>query len=224
MRRLVFTAVMLLPLAALAQSTGTVRITGHVTQMASLKLHSASTFGGGVRGTNSGVDGALDYNLELGDVGLVQGRPNDPRGAEVTLALRSNTTYVLTATVVGSGFQGGSKDEIQLSDIGFGIVGGQIRPSGDRARSQNTTFTDARFDNDPAQVPVSVEGAPTYSATLEDLQGEVPLLRGDAISHGGSFRSPNNALLVPTKYAVHPQYFKRNEGFQAVVVYTLTTP
>lgn len=224
MRRMFVTALLLGSLGALAQSRGSVRITGHVTQIASLKLHSASTFGPGVRGQDQGADGSLDYALELGDVGVVEGRSSEARGAEVTLALRSNSTYVLTATVVGSGFRSGSRDEIALSDIGFGIPGAQIRPSGDRARSQNTTFTDARFDNDPTQVAVSAAGEPAYPATLGDLQGETPILRGDAISNGGGLRSPNNALLVPTRYAVHPQYFKRNDGFQAVVVYTLTTP
>src|SRR5688572_17677578 len=96
---------------AAAQTRGTVRIAGHVSQMASVRFFSDSTVGSGVQGTNAGgADGSLDYTLDLGDVGIVPGRDNGVRGGEVRLILRSNASYVLTASVAGSGFANAAGD------------------------------------------------------------------------------------------------------------------
>lgn len=209
--------------AAEPSNRGTIRITGRVSEMASLRFHSSSVVGEGVTGSNSGSD-ALSYTLNLDDVGIVPGRDNGARGARVTLALRSNSAYVLTATVQGSGFRSG-RGEISLDDIGFGLPTAQIAPSGDRARAENLVEPlGGKFDHDPLLASLN-SGRPQYAATLGDLaRGPVPVLQGDRISFGGALDAPNNALLVTTHYAVHPQYFRRNDAFEAVVTYTLSTP
>ncbi len=224
MRGLLLICVLLLAAPAAAQRRGSVRIVGYVSQTASLQFHAASTFGDGVAGANSGGDGeALDYTLDLGDVGKVPGRDNAMRGASIVLALRTNAAYTLTATVVSSGFSPGPS-QVQLSDIGFGVPSAEIVATGERASAARTAVLNrAKFDADPSRAPV-VGGAPKFSGTLEDLRSEVPLLHGDAVSRGGTLHSPDNALLVSTKYAILPQYFEPNAGFSAVIVYTLTTP
>lgn len=209
--------------AAQAGNRGSIRITGRVSEMASLRFHSSNVVGEGVTGSNSGQD-ALSYTLALDDVGVVPGRDNGVRGGRVTMALRSNASYVLTATVQGSGFRSG-EGEISLNDIGFGLPTAEIATSGARARNENLVEPlGGKFDHDPLLAATS-GGRPQYSATLGDLQnGPVPVLQGDRISFGGAIDSPENALLVTTHYAVHPQYFRQNDGFEAVVTYTLTTP
>jgi hypothetical protein len=224
MRGALLICALLLTATAVAQTRGSVRIVGYVSQSASLQFQSASTFGPGVAGSNRGTPGeALDYTLELGDVGIVPERDNAMRGASIVLALRSNAAYVLTATVAASGFIAG-EGQVQLSDIGFGIPSAQIAASGERAtRGGTVVLNRAKFDADPSRAPI-VRGRPKFTGTLNDLQGEVPLLRGEAISLGGTLHSPDNALLVSTKYAILPQYFEANAGFSAVIVYTLSTP
>jgi len=220
----IFTVLVLFGFSAQAQTRGSVTIRGHISEMASLRFHSHQAVGEGVTGANLGQDSALNYSLDLGDVGVVPGRNNGVRGGEVTMILRTNTSYVLTASVSSTGFKSGP-GEIQLSDIGFGLPSAEIEPSGERARSDGTQVLDpAKFDSDPLNATVS-QGEPVYAATLADLAGgEVPLLKGSRISYGGSLNTPNNGLLVSTRYAVHPQYFRENAGFEATVTYTISTP
>jgi hypothetical protein len=224
MFRLMTTALFLLSLSAAAQDRGTVRIVGHVSEMASLRFHSSSLQGDGVAGQNAGASNALDYTLDLNDVQQVEGRSNGVRGGAVTLALRTNSAYVLTATVQGSGFREGP-GEMGLEDIGFGVPSATIATSGERARSDGTQVVNAgKFDSDPLTASTQ-GGKPHYSATLADLaSGPTPVLQGERISYGGTVNAANNALLVSTHYAVHPQMFRRNDRFEATVTYTLTTP
>lgn len=223
-RPMIAALLLLTSLSASAEDRGSIRITGRVSEMASLRFHSSSVQGAGVSGQNGGTGGALAYTLDLDDVGQVPGRDNGVRGAAVTLALRTNSSYVLTATVQASGFRAGP-GEIGLGDIGFGIPSTAIAPSGERARADGTQVVDAgRFDSDPLAAS-TLGGKPRYSATLADLAaGPTPVLRGERISYGGTVNADNNALLVTTRYAVHPQLFRRNDGFEATVTYTLTTP
>jgi hypothetical protein len=224
MFRMLTAALFLMSLSAAAQDRGTVRIVGHVSEMASLRFHSSSLQGEGVTGQNAGAAGALDYTLDLNDVRAVEGRANGVHGGAVTLALRSNASYVLTATVQGTGFRQGP-GEIGLEDIGFGVPSAAIATSGERARSAGTVVPNAaKFDSDPLAASTS-GGKPHYAATLADLaHGPTPVLQGERISYGGTVNAPNNALLVSTNYAVHPQMFRRNDRFEATVTYTLTTP
>ncbi len=224
MFRLMTAALFLMSLSAAAQDRGTIRITGRVSEMASLRFHSSSVQGEGVTGQNAGADGSLNYTLDLDDVRELEGRSNGVRGGAVTLALRTNSSYVLTATVQGSGFREGP-GEIGLDDIGFGVPSAAIATSGDHARADGTQVVNAgKFDSDPLTAS-TLGGKPRYSATLADLaQGPTPVLQGERISYGGTVNAPNNALLVSTHYAVHPQMFRRNDRFEATVTYTLTTP
>lgn len=218
------TIILCISTAAAAQTSGSITLRGHVAQIASVQFYSGTSFGPGVNGTNAGARGsALSYTLDLGNVGIEAGRSNQIRGGEVKLLLRSNSAYVLTASVQARGFKAGP-GEMSLSDIGFGIPQAEIEPSGHRARSDGTRVLDsARFGGDPLQAEV-VSGAPRFAASLADLQGDVPLLTGERISYGGSLNSPNNGLIVATRYAVLPQYFKDNAGFEATVTYTISTP
>ena len=224
MFRLMTAALFLMSLSAAAQDRGTVRIVGRVSEMASLRFHSSSVQGEGVTGQNASADGSLNYTLDLDDVRELEGRNNGVRGGAVTLALRTNSSYVLTATVQGSGFREGP-GEIGLDDIGFGVPSAAIATSGDRARADGTQVVNAgKFDSDPLAAS-TLGGKPRYSATLADLaNGPTPVLQGERISYGGTVNAPNNALLVSTHYAVHPQMFRRNDRFEATVTYTLTTP
>lgn len=218
-------AVLILTISApsLAQNRATVRLTGTVQEMVSVRFHGDRTVGSDVTGRNGkSQDNALDYTLDLGEVSVQPTRDNGMRGGVVDLILRSNTSYVLTATVTGTGF-GTTDDEFKLSDIGFGMPAAAIAPSGDRARNDGTQLMDGRFDADPLAARVE-NGAPAFAATLEDLQGGVPVLRGERISLGGSLSSPNNGLIVSTRYAVLPQFFRGNTRFEATVVYTMSSP
>ena len=74
----------------------------------------------------------------------------------------------------------------------------------------------------------SPDAAKAITASREAIRkiadGEVPILKGSRISYGGSLNTPTNGLLVSTRYAVHPQYFRENSGFEATVTYTISTP
>ena len=199
---------------------GVVRIIGRVPQILALQFHSQLLVGEGVAGTQSAS--SLNYTLDVGAV--VPGQ--DPaasafRGGTVTLILRANTSYLLTATVTGSGFVP-SPDYIQLSDIGFGILQSGIVPSGPLGIKTNASLLPA-FDSDPFTAPIS-DGVPAFRATLKDISNGMALLGGGPISRRGSAIASTNGLLVPTKYAVYPQLFHAQDAFAATVTYTLTAP
>ncbi|MDQ3265484.1 MAG: hypothetical protein M3Y59_17800 [Myxococcota bacterium] len=223
MSRWIFLTLLLTASPSWAQATGSVRIVGTVQEMVSVRFHSDSTSGAGVQGSNTASSNSdLDYTLDLGNVSVVPGRDNGIRGGRVDLILRANTSYVLTASVQGQGF-GTHPDEFRLSDIGFGLPSSSITASGARARSEGTLVMDSRFDSDPLGAPVA-NGAAAFTATLQDLEGGVPVLRGERISYGGSLNSPNNGLVVSTRYAVVPQYFRGDTRFEATIVYTISSP
>lgn len=211
--------------ATLAQSSGTVTINGNVGKAVSIRFWSFSAIGGATGGNSpAGQNQPLSFTLDLGDVS--PNNANDYVGGRVTVILRSNTNYKLSAQVTSSsGFGSAANGDITLADIGFGLQ--NLQNSGGLVvgnPAANSTIA-APFNNDPSSATKDQDGIPQYSARLSNITTQTDVLTGPRISKGGSINSPNNGLLVDTIYVVAPQFFTPTTGnFSATVTYTITAP
>jgi hypothetical protein len=219
--------------AAAQTDTGTVTITGNVSNAASLRWW-AYTNNNAVSGTNAPntQNSPLVFTLNLGDVS-----PNNTNayvGGTVQVIMRTNAAYTLSAAVTatsGFGAVGNTNGDFSLADIGFGLPASALAASGSGALVTATAVSGssvvAAFNNDPSAATKNADDIPVFSSTLNSLSTTAPgtqVLSGPRISRGGGLNSPNNGLLANTIYAVGPQFFTPNTGFSATVTYTLATP
>ena len=215
----------LLPAGAFAQSTGTVNINGRVDKSAAVRWWSFTAINAEV-GVNTPAtqNGALDFQLDLSDVAAGNNLQNYT-GGTAQLMIRSNAAFTLDAQVTSSaGFGAAAAGDLALSDVGFGISGltnSGPKVFGDPAAGSTITVG---FDADPAAAPKDVDEEPTFGATLSDVSGGLQILSGPRISNRGGIGSPNNGMLIDTKYAVGPQFYTPVDPFTATVTYTLATP
>jgi hypothetical protein len=212
--------------ATMAQSSGTVTINGSVGNAVSIRWWAGSSFGGATGNNAPPTQNApLSYTLNLGDVS-----PNNTAssvGGTVTVVLRSNVGYTLSAQVTSSsgfGTVGNTNGDISLADIGFGLRNLRASGTGSLVTSNAVSGSTiaAPFNNDPSGASVDGDGIPSYSATLNNISASTTVLTGPRISRGGGIISPNNGLLVDTIYAVVPQFFTPTGSFSATVTYTIT--
>ena len=195
-------------------------IRGRVSQVLSLKFVTHQTYGGAVVGaSNQSADSAFNYTFDLGDVGQAATENKPVIGGSVTMILRTNTPYILSAEAKGTGFRP-EPGYIQLQDIGFGVPSSQIVTSGAMASSTNTRLL-AGLDSDVFAV---VPAAGPFAASLATLVGGAPILQGETVSHRGTLSSAANGLLVTTNYAVRPELYRSQDQFSVTVTYTVASP
>ncbi len=214
----------LLAPAILAQTSGTVTISG--TASAAVKLTSGGNAtltgnsGGGIS-TQSAADAALATVVDLGDVG--PGNTNTYVCFTQPLFLRANAASTVSAAVTAETFLADA-DAVQKDDIGIGFQ--NLAAGGPNADVSTTTIT-AAFDADPCAATLDADGIPTYSADLSDLATTTPgtavISSTGPISLRGSFNSPSNTGNVDLKMAVVPQTYATG-GFAATLTLTMTTP
>jgi hypothetical protein len=209
---------------ATAQTSGTVILNGSVAKSAAIRWWSFTALNSetGANAPNT-QNSPLLFTLDVGDVSPANA--NTYAGGKVTVVLRSNADYVLSAQVTASsGFGAAVNGDMTLADVGFGLsnlANSGVLVVGDPAA--NSTFAGS-FGNDPSAAAKDADGVPTFTASLNGVAAAATqVLSGPRISRGGSVNSPNNGLLVDTVYAVGPQFFTPTT-FSATVTYTITTP
>jgi hypothetical protein len=226
--RLTFLAAVLTlcSVAASAQSSGTVTITGNVQNSYSIRWWSYTNVNS-VSGANAPntQNTPLAFTMNLGDVSAT-GNPNAYVGGKVKMILRSNAAYGLKAQVTSSsGFAAPGGDDISLADVGFGMANKANSGTlvvGDPAANSN--FQGA-FGNDPSTATKDVDGVPAFATTLNDVSAAATdVLQGPRISKKGGIDSPNNGMLVDAIFAVAPQFFNPLASFSATVTFTISTP
>jgi hypothetical protein len=222
---LVATTSAILPVDVLAQSTGTVDITGRIDKAAAMRWWTFSAINSEI-GTNSPAtqNGALDFTLDVSDVAAGNNN-NTYAGGTVQLMLRSNTTYNLNAQVTASsGWGTVASGAAALSDVGFGVGGltnSGAKVFGDPAGGSTIT---AAFANDPSAAAKDADGEPIFTSTLGNLAASTQVLTGPRISNRGGIGSPNNGMLVDCVYAIGPQFYTPANPVSATVTFTLATP
>lgn len=210
--------------AGLAQTSGTVEISGTVAAAVKITSGGAATLAGNVGGgvtTQSAADTALATVVNFGDVG--PGNSNNYVCFTQPLFLRANAASVVSGAVTVEAFGPGSTD-LHKSDIGVGLR--NLAAGGANADISTTAIT-AAFSSDPCAAAKNVDGVPIYSATLAGLATSAPgttlITSTGPISLRGSFSSPNNRALADLKLAIAPQTYAAGP-FSATVTFTMTTP
>jgi len=214
----------LLAPALLAQTSGTVQISG--TASAAVRLTSGGVasltgnVGGGVT-AQSAADTALATVVDFGEVG--PGNTNTYVCFTQPLFLRANAPSTVSAAVTAESFPGGS-NAVQKSDIGIGFL--NLAAGGPNADVSTSTVT-AAFASDPCAASLNGDGIPTYSAALSSLATTTPgtavITSTGPISLRGNFSSPSNEADVDLQLAMVPQSYAAG-SFSATLTLTMTTP
>jgi hypothetical protein len=204
--------VALLAQTALAQTTGTVAVTG--TTPTAVSVTNAS-------------DAALSTTVALGS--LTPGAGGSLITGSVQARLRSNKAYTLSAQAAALNISnpatadGGSS--LTLSDIGFGITA--VDATGANVATGHTD-TIASLFNYSSGFPAVTNGLTPFvagtNATLNDLTANTQILSGSRISAKGNISTNNNFVLLTLGIATLPQYFTPNTGFSTTVTLTIAAP
>ena len=214
--------------AAAQTDTGTVTINGSVGKAASLRWYSFTNLNS-TSGTNAPntQNSPLSFTLNVGDVS--PNNTNSYVGGTVTVILRTNSNYTLSAQVTASsgfGAAGNTNGDIALTDIGFGLT--NLASSGSGSLVTSTAVSGSSFagsfGNNPSAAAKNADGIPSFTTTLNNISAATQVLSGPRISKGGGLTSPNNGLLVDTNYTIGPQFFNATGNFSATITYTLATP
>jgi len=202
----------LLAFNALAQSTGTITITGTDPEASSI--------------TNTS-DATLSSTVALGTLTPQSG--STLTSSAVSLRLRSNKAYKLSAQTSAISFTGaGAADggsPIALSDIGFGVTA--IDASGANVATGHSDTVAGTFDY-RGGYPAVTNGLTPFTAgtnaTLNDITSNTQVLNGTRISGKGNISTNNNFVLVTLGLATLPQYFTPATSFSTTVTLTIATP
>lgn len=205
------------PQLALAQSSGSVTLTGTIPEAFSLT---------DVSNTN------LSSTITLGT--LIPGTGGAPSQGTVTVRVRSNKAYKLLAQATSLSFSSPGADDggvsLASSDIGFGVTG--LDATGANVANSATrtdtlvgkyNYTGSGFNGFPS----SSNGLTPFLAgthgTLNDIDDglAVQLLSGPRISSRGDRSTSDNFLLVSFGVGVLPQYFTPNSQFSTTVTVTI---
>jgi len=209
----------------MAQSNGTVVVSGAVSKSAAIRWWSFSPTVLEA-GTNAPAtqNSALDFTLDIAEAAAGLNLQNYT-GGTVQMIIRSNAAYTLNAQVTStSGFGSVAAGDLALADVGFGVGG--LSNSGPKVfgdPAAGSTIA-AAFASDPSVAAKDVDGEPIFDATLDDATSSVQILDGPRISNRGGIGSPNNGLLVDTAFAIGPQFYTPTASFSATVTFTLATP
>ena len=208
----IFLAIVCLAEAALAQTTGTITVTG--TNPTSVSVTNTS-------------DAALSTTVALGTLTPATG--GTLATSTVQANLRSNKAYTLSAQASALSISGGGATDggsaITLSDIGFGITA--INATGANVATGHTDTIVSLF-NYGSGFPAVTNGLTPFVAgtngTLNDITASTQILSGSRISAKGNISTNNNFVQVTFGIATLPQYFTPNSGFSTTVTLTIAAP
>jgi hypothetical protein len=205
-KRVALAVALLLAAAAVAsaQTTGSVTMTGQVSNFVELRSGGAVTLtgaSGGSVGTDGVADSPLAVVVNLGELGPAN--TNSFVKLSVPLKMRSNVAYQLdmTGSVTGAGATAYS---LKASDVGFGLV------TSARASSLHTGTDTSAADSDPTTGGATdVNGRWAFSgagANLGAYSTAAEVLSGPRINKAVP-RSDNTGLTLPAIFAIKPQFY-----------------
>jgi hypothetical protein len=125
----------------------------------------------------------------------------------VPIALRSNQPYEVSVSV--SGLSSGTGNDLQASDIGFGLQNLRLLGGAGRVCSQSTHLIRSPFDNDPAtSATVATNGRVVYPSSLANISGSTLLLSGPELSkNNSSKRQQSDGWVFDAIITITPQFF-----------------
>jgi hypothetical protein len=206
-------AILITASAALAQTTGTINITGATPEAFSL----TNTSGGALS------PATITFTA------MTPANSTSVVSDSVTVRMRSNKAYKLSAqasvlTISGAGLDDDG-DPIKLTDIGIGITGmtltGANVATGGSGRSETIL---AGYSVPSGNWPAATNGlTPTFGKTLADIQSSTEILQGKRISKKGNLATSDNFIEVNVGVATLPQFFTPNTGFSATITLTMAS-
>jgi hypothetical protein len=160
--------------------------------------------GGSVTGSAS-VMNDLIVTINFGEVSPLN--TNSIVKVVVPIALRSNQPYQLSVSM--SGLNNANPQELQASDIGFGLQNPRLLGGAGKVCTQSTHVVRAPFDNDPATAAtVAANGRVSYSSSLANLSGSTVILSGPELSKNNSIkRQQSDGWVFDAIFTITPQFF-----------------
>jgi hypothetical protein len=208
----IFVALVFFANAGLAQTTGTITLSG--TTPTAVSITNAS-------------DATLSTTVALGTLTPAAG--GSLMTGSVPARLRSNKAYTLsaqaTALSISSPASADGGSSITLNDIGFGVTA--IDATGTNVATGHTDSIVSLF-NYSSGFPAVTNGLTPFvggtNGTLNDLTSSTQILSGSRISAKGNLSTNNNFVLVTFGIATLPQYFTPNSGFSTTITLTIAAP
>jgi hypothetical protein len=206
---------------ASAQTTGSVNMTGSVSNFVELRSGGSVTLTGNSGGsvtTDGTVNTPLAVVVDLGELG--PSNTNSFVKLSVPLKMRSNVAYQLdmTGSVTGAG---STSYSLKASDVGFGLV------TSARGASLHTGTDTSSADADPTTGGATdANGRWAYSgagANLGAYASAATVLSGPRINKAVP-RSDNTGLTLPAVFAVKPQFYDPAASITITANFTISAP
>jgi hypothetical protein len=166
------------------------------------------TITGAVNGSvtgNANVTSDLVVTINFGEVSPLN--TNSIVKVVVPIALRSNQPYQVSVSM--SGLSNANPQELQASDIGFGLQNPRLLGGAGKICNQSTHIVRSPFDNDPASsATVGTNGRVSYSSSLANLSGSTVILSGPELSkNNSSKRQQSDGWIFDAIFTITPQFF-----------------
>lgn len=208
-------------IASAQQTTGSVTMTGSVSNFVELNSGGAVTLSGNSGGsvtTDGTANSPLAVVVDLGELG--PSNTNSFVKLSLPLKLRSNVAYQLKMAGSVSG-AGSTAYSLKASDVGFGIV------TGARASNlANGTDTSAANSDPTSGGSTDANGRWAFSganANLGAFSTAAEVLSGPRINKAVP-RSEGSGLVLPAIFAVKPQFFDPAASLTISADFTISAP
>lgn len=207
--------------ASAQQTTGTVNMSAAVSNFVELNSGGAVTLSGNSGGsvtTDGTADTPLAVVVDLGEVG--PSNTNSFVKLNVPLKLRSNVSYQLkmSGSVAGGGATAFS---LKATDVGFGMS-----PSARPATLATGTDTNTTPGDPTVGGSVDVNGRWVFAgsnSTLNDFSSSAAVLTGPRINKTVP-RANTSGLVVPSIFAIKPQFFDPAATITISAAFTISAP
>ena len=166
------------------------------------------TITGAVNGSVTGsanVTNDLVVTVNFGEVSPLN--TNSIVKVVVPIALRSNQPYQVSVLI--SGLTTGTGNELQATDIGFGLQNPRLLGGAGQTCNQSTHIVRSPFNNDPSTTAtVGTSGRVVYPSTLANISGSTLLLSGPELSkNNSSKRQQSDGWVFDAILTITPQFF-----------------
>jgi hypothetical protein len=179
----------------------------------------------------SAANGTLSANWDFGSVTPTNTSTLVTRN--VTMRLRSNAAYKLTAVAGALQFTGAATndggDALTLSDIGFGVTattltGANVANTGSRDDeiTEGFNYTSGFPSITNGKTPFLGAADASHTGNLNDITGGgLQILKGGRVSADGDLSSTDNFITVTVSLALLPQFFTPNTTFSSALTLTI---
>lgn len=174
--------------------------------------------GGSVTG-NANVQNDLVVTINFGEVSPLN--TNSIVKVVVPIALRSNQPYQVAVSM--SGLNNANTQEVQASDVGFGLQNPRLLGGAGQICTQSTHIIRSPFNNDPAlTATVGTNGRVSYQSSLGSLSGSTIILSGPELSKNNSAkRQQSDGWVFDAIFTLTPQFFASGIS-SATLIFTIS--